>query len=114
MEEAASTSERQHQQQQNGTTSTSTSNGDAKKEEKAVSFGKLFAFADSLDKLLMIIGTIGAFGNGISMPLMTILFGDLVDSFGQNQANQDVVAVVSKVHIHFHINSTILIHSLFS
>lgn len=80
--------------------STSTSEkqgGDGKKEEtKAVSFWKLFAFADSLDKMLMIIGSIGAVGNGISMPLMTILFGELVDSFGQNQTD-NVVSVVSKV-----------------
>lgn len=64
---------------------------------QTVPFHKLFSFADKIDILLMIVGTIGAIGNGISMPLMTILFGDLVDSFGQNQNNGDVVEVVSKV-----------------
>lgn len=67
-----------------------------KTEEHAVPFHKLFAFADSFDKLLMIVGSIGAIGNGVSMPLMTVLFGELVDSFGQNQTN-NVVSVVSKV-----------------
>ena len=62
-----------------------------------VPFHKLFFFADSLDVLLMIIGTIGAVGNGVCMPLMTILFGDLINSFGQNQNNNDVVDAVSKV-----------------
>ncbi|XP_057790342.1 ABC transporter B family member 4-like [Salvia miltiorrhiza] len=71
-----------------------------KSEEHAVPFHKLFAFADSFDKLLMIVGSIGAIGNGISLPLMTILFGELVDSFGQNQTD-NVVSVVSKVALKF-------------
>ncbi|XP_042002674.1 ABC transporter B family member 4-like isoform X2 [Salvia splendens] len=71
-----------------------------KTEEHAVPFHKMFAFADSFDKLLMIVGSIGAIGNGVSMPLMTVLFGELVDSFGQNQTN-NVVSVVSKVALKF-------------
>ncbi|XP_011079475.1 ABC transporter B family member 4 [Sesamum indicum] len=66
----------------------------------AVPFYKLFAFADSIDKILMIVGTIGAIGNGLSLPLMTILFGDLIDSFGQTQT-KDVVSAVSKVALKF-------------
>lgn len=62
-----------------------------------VPFYKLFAFADSKDVLLMSIGTISAVGNGLSMPLMTILFGNLVNSFGQNQSTNQVVDVVSQV-----------------
>ncbi|XP_026430474.1 ABC transporter B family member 11-like, partial [Papaver somniferum] len=50
---------------------------------RAVPFLKLFAFADSKDILLMVIGTIAAFANGWSMPLLTILFGKLVNTFGQ-------------------------------
>lgn len=62
-----------------------------------VPFYKLFSFADSTDILLMVAGTIGAIGNGLSLPLMTILFGELSDSFGNNQTSSDVVKVVSKV-----------------
>lgn len=62
-----------------------------------VPFHRLFAFADSVDQMLMIAGSIGAVGNGLCMPLMTILFGELIDSFGQNQTDDDVVDVVSKV-----------------
>ncbi|KAE8008382.1 hypothetical protein FH972_004901 [Carpinus fangiana] len=68
---------------------------------KAVPFHKLFAFADSTDILLMIFGTIGAIGNGVCMPLMTVFFGDLINSFGQNQTNNAVVDVVSKVALKF-------------
>lgn len=68
-----------------------------KQETNTVPLYKLFYFADSTDKVLMIIGSIGAIGNGLCMPLMTLLFGDLVDSFGQNQS-KGVLAVVSKVN----------------
>ncbi|KAL9141817.1 hypothetical protein ABFS82_14G129600 [Erythranthe guttata] len=71
---------------------------------KTVPFYKLFSFADSVDKLLMIIGSIGALGNGLCMPLMAILFGELIDSFGQNQDPtqiKQIVSVVSKVALKF-------------
>ncbi|KAJ8749013.1 hypothetical protein K2173_013456 [Erythroxylum novogranatense] len=75
------------------------SRGDEK--TKTVPFYKLFAFADSTDLLLMVIGIVGAVGNGLSMPIMTILFGQLTDSFGQNQNNKDTLHVVSKVCLKF-------------
>ncbi|XVF21986.1 hypothetical protein REPUB_Repub12eG0135800 [Reevesia pubescens] len=74
--------------------------GSNKEDEKSntVPFYKLFAFADLTDMWLMIIGTIGAVGNGLCMPLMTILLGDLINAFGENQTNDDrVVDVVSEV-----------------
>jgi ATP-binding cassette subfamily B (MDR/TAP) protein 1 len=74
----------------------------SKEDEKTntVPFRKLFLFADSTDVLLMILGTIGSIGNGVCMPLMTVLFGELTDSFGGNQNQNDhVVDVVSKVQI---------------
>lgn len=66
-----------------------------KKEEeddktRTVPFYKLFAFADSFDILLMILGTIGAVCNGLGLPIMTILFGDVIDVFGQNQNSSGV------------------------
>ncbi|XP_018452062.1 ABC transporter B family member 11 [Raphanus sativus] len=79
---------------------------DTKKEKtdektKTVPFYKLFAFADSLDVFLMICGSVGAVGNGVCLPFMTLLFGDLIDSFGKNQNNKDIVDVVSKVCLKF-------------
>lgn len=64
---------------------------------KTVPFHKLFAFADSFDILLMILGTIGAVGNGLGFPIMTILFGDVIDVFGQNQNSSDVSDKIAKV-----------------
>ncbi|KAK8718207.1 hypothetical protein V6N13_045450 [Hibiscus sabdariffa] len=75
------------------------SKGDEK--TNSVPLYKLFAFADLRDIVLMIVGLIGAIGNGLCMPLMTVLFGDLIDAFGQNQSNNEMVDAVSKVALKF-------------
>ncbi|XP_027363070.1 ABC transporter B family member 21-like [Abrus precatorius] len=72
-----------------------------KEKPETVPFHKLFTFADSTDILLMTVGTIGAIGNGLGLPLMTLLFGQMIDSFGSNQRNPDVVKQVSKVSLKF-------------
>ena len=61
--------------------------GDVEKEAKnpTVSFFKLFSYADNYDYVLMAIGTLGAIGHGMSLPMFFFLFGKLVDSFGSNQ-----------------------------
>ncbi|XP_019100296.1 PREDICTED: ABC transporter B family member 11-like isoform X1 [Camelina sativa] len=82
-------------------TSKSPKEGENDEKTKTVPFYKLFAFADSFDVFLMICGSLGAIGNGVSIPLITLLFGDLIDSFGQNQNNKDIVDVVSKVCLKF-------------
>lgn len=68
-----------------------------KEKVETVPYHKLFLFADSTDIILVVVGTIGAIGNGLGMPLMTLLFGELIDSFGNNQFGSDVVKQVSKV-----------------
>ncbi|KAJ8498302.1 hypothetical protein OPV22_008854 [Ensete ventricosum] len=42
----------------------------------------------------MVLGSLGALGNGLALPLMTILFGDLIQSFG---GATDIHGRVSKV-----------------
>lgn len=64
---------------------------------KTVAFRRLFGFADRLDKVLMAVGSVGAVVNGLCMPYMTILFGELTDSFGQSGTGHDVVSAISKV-----------------
>jgi ATP-binding cassette subfamily B (MDR/TAP) protein 1 len=66
---------------------------------KTVSFLKLFSFADSKDVILMIVGTIGGVANGLGLPIMTILFGEMINAFGSNQNGQEVVRVISKVKL---------------
>ncbi|XP_061375398.1 ABC transporter B family member 4-like [Gastrolobium bilobum] len=72
-----------------------------KQKPDTVPFHKLFSFADSTDILLMTVGTVGAIGTGLSRPLMTLLFGQMIDRFGSNQQNTDIVKEVSKVSLKF-------------
>ncbi|KAK1284857.1 ABC transporter B family member 2 [Acorus calamus] len=53
-----------------------------KKKTQKVPFLKLFAFADSLDYLLMTVGSIGACVHGASVPVFFIFFGKLINIIG--------------------------------
>jgi len=84
--------------------------------EEKVSFYKLFNFADKLDVILMIIGFICAVANGLSQPLMALIFGKLINTFGSTDPSQ-IVKEVSKVFIiiiylyitsNTHINTLVL------
>ncbi|KAJ1403010.1 P-loop containing nucleoside triphosphate hydrolase [Sesbania bispinosa] len=82
------------------------SNQDSKKSKSkneatnSVPLYKLFSFADPLDHLLMFVGTVGATGNGISMPLMLLIFGNMINAFGSKDS-KEVVDEVSKVSLKF-------------
>ncbi|PKA62294.1 ABC transporter B family member 21 [Apostasia shenzhenica] len=69
--------------------------------QKTVPFYKLFSFANSNDIFLMILGSVGGMANGAALPLMTVLFGNLIDSFGGAASRHDVVHRVSKVSLEF-------------
>ncbi|XP_021769699.1 ABC transporter B family member 11-like [Chenopodium quinoa] len=71
------------------------------KNNARVPFYKLFSFADSIDKALMIIGSIGVVANGVCMPLMAIIIGEFVDSFGENQNTKKIIHVISEVSLKF-------------
>ncbi|KAJ8755644.1 hypothetical protein K2173_022239 [Erythroxylum novogranatense] len=64
---------------------------------KTMPFHKLFSFSDLTDIFLMIIGTIGAVGNGVCVPVMTILLREVTDSFGQIQHYNEILHTVAKV-----------------
>ncbi|KAL6626331.1 hypothetical protein ACP70R_030057 [Stipagrostis hirtigluma subsp. patula] len=66
-----------------------------------VPFHKLFAFADSTDAALMLLGALGAVANGAAMPFMTVLFGNLIGAFGGALSIHDVVNRVSMVSLDF-------------
>lgn len=54
------------------------------KDNEKVPFLKLFSFADGMDIALMIIGTLGGIGNGLAQPIMTVILGQLINTFGTN------------------------------
>ncbi|WOL18392.1 hypothetical protein Cni_G27187 [Canna indica] len=106
--------------EENGSSSNSLSNGtwtgnlvgkqdkessgkDKKQDNKkcTVPFYKLFSFADSTDVLLMVLGTVGGIANGVALPLMTVLFGKLIESFGGAADTHDVLHRVTKVSLDF-------------
>ncbi|KAF4076001.1 hypothetical protein AMELA_G00225410 [Ameiurus melas] len=49
--------------------------------EPMVGVFEIFRFADSVDILLMLVGTIMALANGAVLPAMVIVFGDMTNSF---------------------------------
>ncbi|CAJ1949377.1 unnamed protein product [Sphenostylis stenocarpa] len=68
---------------------------------ETVAFHKLFAFADGADIVLMVVGSFGGIGNGLGFPLMTLLFGEIIDTFGGNQNSPNIVEKVSQVSLKF-------------
>ena len=74
-------------------------------QQQKVSFYKLFLFADKMDVVLMIVGTIGAIGNGVSQPLMTLLFGQLINSFGSSIPSNVIDEVSQVMNIFIHIGN---------
>ncbi|WJX22543.1 ATP-binding cassette sub- B member 9 [Trifolium repens] len=70
------------------------------KANQKVPFYMLFNFADKIDVTLMIIGTISAMANGLAQPLMTLIFGKIINAFGSSDPS-DVVKQVSKVSLLF-------------
>ncbi|KAK8968612.1 ABC transporter B family member 11 [Platanthera guangdongensis] len=66
-----------------------------------VPFYKLFSYADSADIVLMAMGTVGAVANGLVIPLTTLFFGNLINSFGTTREIQNVVHQVSKEALKF-------------
>ncbi|KAL2611668.1 hypothetical protein R1flu_023360 [Riccia fluitans] len=79
--------------------------GDKKKDDdvlQMISLRELFSFSDGLDKFLMIVGSIAAACNGLAQPLMTLLFGQLINAFGQNISNsKELVNQVGEVALRF-------------
>lgn len=66
--------------------------------DQKVPFYKLFTFADRFDNILMAVGSVCAVANGLSQPIMTLIFGKMIDSFGSSDQS-NVVTQVSKVCI---------------
>ncbi|OAY73623.1 ABC transporter B family member 9 [Ananas comosus] len=62
-------------------------NGGKEEEVKKVAVHRLLAFADAADGVLMAVGAAAAVANGVSQPLMTVIFGQAIDVFGSGDVN---------------------------
>ncbi|XP_025816120.1 ABC transporter B family member 9-like isoform X2 [Panicum hallii] len=69
--------------------------------DKRVSFTGLFRYADGTDVMLMLLGTVGALANGVTQPIMTLIFGQVIDAFGGSVAMGDVLQRVNKAVLNF-------------
>ncbi|KFM27090.1 ABC transporter B family member 4 [Auxenochlorella protothecoides] len=58
---------------------------------KKISYFQLYRYADRTDKLLILGGIVGAGLNGAGMPVFSIVFGNLINSFGLNVLDPDVL-----------------------
>jgi ATP-binding cassette, subfamily B (MDR/TAP), member 1 len=67
-------------------------------EKGVVGLHRLFRFADGVDAALMAVGAAGAVASGVAQPLMTLVFGEVVDAFG-SASRHDVLHRVSGVCI---------------
>lgn len=55
---------------------------DTKNSDKSISVSVLFGCADSTDVMLMVLGTIGAIGDGASLPTLLLFVSHLFNSLG--------------------------------
>uniref|UniRef100_A0A0D9YDK1 MDR-like ABC transporter n=3 Tax=Oryza glumipatula TaxID=40148 RepID=A0A0D9YDK1_9ORYZ len=60
----------------------------------------MFRYADGVDKALMAVGTVAAMANGMSEPLMTVVFSAVIDCFGGDDVST-VLHRVSKVVLYY-------------
>jgi len=82
--------------------STSSQPHERDKANQKVPFYKLFTLADRLDVALITIGTIGAMANGCSQPLMTLILGKIINTFGSADPS-NTIKEVSNVCMHIYI-----------
>lgn len=57
----------------------------------------MFRYADWVDKLLMLFGTLGSIGDGLQNPLMMYILSDVINSYGSSDvslSNHDVDKVI--------------------
>eukprot|EP00644_Phytophthora_capsici_P007535 jgi/Phyca11/546556/estExt2_Genewise1Plus.C_PHYCAscaffold_210421 len=64
---------------------------------RQVSLFELFSFADTTDKLLMLLGTLGAFGAGVLRPILVLLYGDIINEFGVAKEGDTPILTMSSV-----------------
>ncbi|KAH7365204.1 hypothetical protein KP509_18G013800 [Ceratopteris richardii] len=66
----------------------------------ANSFRRILNYADRFDKLLMLVGCLGAVVDGASPPVLLIIVSSIVDAFGRGETPQSFMASMSKYSLH--------------
>ncbi|KAL3673891.1 hypothetical protein V7S43_001578 [Phytophthora oleae] len=68
---------------------------------KTASLRELFSYADATDKLLMAIGTLGAFAAGVTQPIQIVLLGDILNSFNPTSPTTKLTERINDVVVNF-------------
>lgn len=58
----------------------------------------MFRYADGIDKLLMLFGTLGSIGDGLQNPLMMYILSEVINSYGSSSGAL-TIADVDKVRL---------------
>lgn len=66
---------------------------------KKVPFLGMFRYAGRTDLALMAVGTAAAMANGMSEPLMTIIFAAVIESFGGSDSGTVLRRVSKRCHV---------------
>ena len=62
----------------------------------------MFRYADGVDKLLMLLGTLGSIGDGLQHPLSMYILSDVINSYGSTSGsltNDDVDKVITIIYV---------------
>lgn len=57
-----------------------------------VPYKELFRYATTNDKVLILVGIISSLGNGVTMPLFSVIFGGMTDAFSGDDVDEMVRA----------------------
>ncbi|CAH0474092.1 unnamed protein product [Peronospora belbahrii] len=69
---------------------------------QVVSMTEFFSYADGIDKVLMLLGTIGALATGVSQPIQIVLFGDALNTFNpESSETAEVENNIESVALNF-------------
>lgn len=66
-----------------------TAHKEGKTEEETIKFLSLFRFADKIDIVLMVVGSICSILMGGAFPLFSLLWGNMTDTFSSNDKMVD-------------------------
>mmetsp|Transcript_75418 Transcript_75418/g.152536 ORF Transcript_75418/g.152536 Transcript_75418/m.152536 type:complete len:148 (-) Transcript_75418:138-581(-) len=56
---------------------------------------KLFSLVDFKESLILLLGLLGAIGNGVTQPVVLVVFGDLIDGMGSSSVPVELPANVT-------------------
>ncbi|MCO5612114.1 hypothetical protein L7F22_066376 [Adiantum nelumboides] len=68
--------------------------------KRAHLFRRMLRYTDTFDVLLMVVGFLGAIGDGLCAPTLLIIVSGIVDMFGKGSTSQSFMAVMSKYAVY--------------